>query len=80
MGRCALGQIYTWHGQGLALGLPEDDAFGWPGWKSNVTIRRCHTVVLDVDINVQMYSIVVWGRATRIGLGPLHWLRLLCCG
>ena len=53
--------IYTWHGQGLNLGLPEDDAFGWPGWKSNVTIKRCHTVVLDVDINVQLYSIVVWG-------------------
>jgi hypothetical protein len=54
--------IYTWHGQGLNLGLPEDDSFGWPGWKSNVTIKRCRTVVLDVDINVQLYSLVVWGK------------------
>ena len=27
----------------------------------NVTIKRCRTVELDVDINVQLYSIVVWG-------------------
>ena len=54
-------EIYTWHGQGKALGLRNDDDFGWPGWKSNVTIKRCTTVILDVDINVQLYSIVVWG-------------------
>ena len=52
---------YTWVGQGKDLGLPEDDLPGWPGWKSNVTIKRCTTVVLDVDINVQLYSLVVWG-------------------
>ena len=55
--------MYTWHGQGKALGAATDDAlFTWPGFKSNVTIKRCRTVVLDVDINVQMFSIVVWGR------------------
>ena len=53
--------MYTWHGQGLALGLPEDDSLGWPGWKSNVTIKRCQHIILDVDINIQMYSLVVWG-------------------
>ena len=52
---------YPWMGQGLALGLPEEDSIGWPGFKSNVTINRCTTVILDVDINVQMYSMVVWG-------------------
>ena len=52
---------YAWQGQGLALGLAEEDSLGWPGWKSNVTIKRCTTVVLDVDINVQLYSLVVWG-------------------
>ena len=26
-----------------------------------MTIKRCRTVVLDVDINVQLYSVVVWG-------------------
>ena len=52
---------YTWVGQGKNLGLPEDDLPGWPGWKSNVTIKRCTTVVLDADINVQLYSLVVWG-------------------
>ena len=54
-------EIYTWHGQGLALGLGADDAYGWPGFKSNVTIPRCTTIILDVDINVQLFSLVVWG-------------------
>ena len=53
--------VYTWHGQGTALGGPTDDALVWPGFKSNVTIKRCRTVVLDVDINVQLYSVVVYG-------------------
>ena len=53
---------WTWHGQGKNLGAAEDDAlFVWPSFKSNVTIKKCRTVVLDVDINVQLYSIVVWG-------------------
>ena len=44
------------------VGLPEDDSFGFPGWKSNVTIKRCRTVVLDVDMNVQLFSLVIWGH------------------
>ena len=54
--------FWTWHGQGKNLGAAEDDAlFVWPSFKSNVTIKKCRTVILDVDINVQLYSIVVWG-------------------
>lgn len=55
-------EMYTWHGQGKALGASEDDAlYVWPGFRSNVTIPRCRTVILDVDIDVQLYSLVVWG-------------------
>ena len=54
--------VYTWHGQGLALGLDEDDSLGWPGFKSNITIKACRTVILDLDVNIQFYSLVVWGR------------------
>ena len=54
--------MYTWHGQGLALGASHDDAlYTWPGFRSNVTIKKCRTVELDVDINVQLFSLVVWG-------------------
>ena len=71
--------MYTWVGQGKALGLPEDDSLGWPGWKSNVTIKRCTTVILDVDINVQMYSLVVWGRLViQNRVDALVTLRTVC--
>ena len=34
----------------------------WPSLKANVTIKPCHTVVLDVNLqNVQLYSLVIWG-------------------
>lgn len=33
---------YTWHGQGINLGASEDDAlYVLPGFKSNVTIKKC---------------------------------------
>ena len=55
-------EMYTWHGQGIGLGATEDNAlFVWPGFKSNVTIKRCRTVVLDMNLDVQLYSLVVWG-------------------
>ena len=55
-------EMYTWHGQGINLGAPDDDAlFVWPGFKSNVTIKACRTVVLDINLDVQLYSLVVWG-------------------
>ena len=41
--------IYTWG----------DD--GFPGWKSNVTVKRCRTVVVDVNVNVEMMSLTVYG-------------------
>ena len=54
---------WTWHGQSSHLkeGVPDDANYVWPGFKSNVTIKKCRTVVLDVNINVQMFSLVVWG-------------------
>lgn len=27
-----------------------------PGWKSNVTIKRCRTVVLDVDVSLEIFT------------------------
>ena len=61
----------TWHGQGLNLGATSNDAlFVWPGFRSNVTIKKCRTVVLDVDINVQMFSIAVWGTLKILDRGP----------
>ena len=54
--------MYTWYGQGKALGGAADDAvFIWPQFKSNVTIPRCRTVVLDVDLNEQLMTMVVHG-------------------
>ena len=63
--------MWTWHGQGKALGAREDDAlFVWPGFKSNVTIKKCRTVVLDIDSSVQLYSLVVWGTLRILDRGP----------
>lgn len=65
VGGCLRGKwsnMYSWVGQGIALGAQHDDAlYTWPGFLSNVTINRCRTVELDIDINVQLFSIVVWG-------------------
>ena len=73
--------MWTWHGQGLALGANEDDAlFVWPRFKSNVTIKQCRTVVLDLDMSVQLYSIVVWGTLRIRDRGPSSYvsLRTVC--
>ena len=73
--------MYTWHGQGLALGANEDDAlYVWPGFKSNVTIKRCRIVVLDIDLTQQLYSIVVWGTLRIRDRGPssVSSLRAVC--
>ena len=73
--------MYTWHGQGRALGASEDDAlYVWPGFKSNVTIRKCRTVVVDLDMSQQLYSIVVWGTLRIRDRGPssIVSLRALC--
>lgn len=72
---------YTWHGQGLALGAREDDAlYVWPGYKSNVTIKACRTVVIDLDVQIQLYSVVVWGRLRIRDRGPagIVSLRAVC--
>ena len=54
--------MYTWYGQGLELGGAANDAvFIWPQFKSNVTIMACRRVELDTDIDVQLFSMVVWG-------------------
>lgn len=64
-------EMYTWHGQGLNLGASEDDAlYVWPGFRSNVTIKRCRTVVVDLDLSMQLYSIVVWGTLRIADRGP----------
>jgi len=40
----AWSNMWTWHGQGTALGYASDDAtHTWPRFKSNVTIPRCRT-------------------------------------
>ena len=63
--------MYTWHGQGKALGASEDDAlFVWPGFKSNVTVKQCREVVLDLDLDQQLYSLVVWGTLRILDRGP----------
>ena len=69
--------MWTWHGQGKALGAREDDAlFTWPSFKSNVTIQRCRTVELDVDLSVQLFSIVVWGTLVIRDRGPSTHVRV----
>ena len=72
--------VFTWHGQGIALGASEDDAYVWPGFKSNVTIKRCHHVILDIDMpNVQLFSLVVWGTLeVQSRPGALVNLRAAC--
>ena len=63
--------MWTWHGQGLALGAAADDALNvWPGFKSNVTIKQCRTVILDLDLSIQLYSVVVWGTLRILDRGP----------
>ena len=69
--------MWTWHGQGKALGARDNDAlFTWPSFKSNVTIQRCRTVELDVNLNVQLFSIVVWGTLVIRDRGPSTHVRL----
>ena len=51
----------TWKGQGRALGARSDYEPTWPRFKANITIPRCRTVSLDVDVNVQFFSVVVEG-------------------
>jgi hypothetical protein len=64
-------EMYTWVGQGLALGGPSDDAlYVWPRFKSNVTIKQCRTVVLDLNVDLQLYSIVVRGTLIIQDRGP----------
>ena len=43
--------LHAWDFLGDAPGA------GYPGWKGNVTIKRCATVLLDVDIDVQVSSV-----------------------
>jgi hypothetical protein len=50
-------ESFTWDGQRAEIG-----GGPLPGFRSNVTIKRCQTVVLDVDLNVQLFSLVVWGK------------------
>lgn len=72
--------MYTWVGQGKELGAAVDDAlFTWPSFRSNVTIPKCRTVELDVDINVQLFSLVVWGTLEIVDRpGALFSLRAVC--
>ena len=44
--------------QGLALGASADDAlYVWPGFKSNVTIKKCRTVELDLEnSNLELFK------------------------
>ena len=49
-------ESFTWEGQRAEIG-----GGPLPSFKANVTIKRCQTVVLDLDLNVQLYSLVVWG-------------------
>ena len=53
----------------------------FPAFKSNVTIKPCNDVVLDVDINVQLMSIVVRNDAiltVQSRPGASYNLRALC--
>ena len=47
--------MFTWDGQ------REEVGGYYPSFKGNVTIKPCTTVVLDVDMNVQLFSLVIWG-------------------
>ena len=40
----------------------------WPGFRGNVTIKPCTTVVLDLNLDVQLYSLVIMQQA-GLGLG-----------
>ena len=35
----------------------------WPAFKGNVTIKPCHTIVLDLNLNVQLYSLIIMQQA-----------------
>ena len=50
----------AWQGQNAQVGGI------WPAFKGNVTIKPCNTVVLDLDLNVQLYSLIVMQQATLV--------------
>ena len=35
----------------------------WPGFRGNVTIKPCTTVVLDLNLDVQLYSLIIMQQA-----------------
>jgi len=73
--------MYTWHGQGINLGASTDNAlYVWPSFRSNVTIKKCRTVVLDIDLSLQFISVVVWGTLRIQDRGPSSTvsIRALC--
>jgi len=39
----------------------------WPGFRGNVTIKPCTTVVLDLNLDVQLYSLVIMQQARYTG-------------
>ena len=51
---------YTWAGQNEQIGGM------WPTFRGNVTIKSCSTVILDVNLNVQLYELVIMRAATLI--------------
>ena len=50
----------AWYGQNEQIGGV------WPTFRGNVTIKPCTTVVLDLDLNVQLFSLVIMQQATLV--------------
>ena len=50
----------AWYGQNSEIGGV------WPTFRGNVTIKPCTTVVLDLDLNVQLFSLIIMQQATLI--------------
>jgi hypothetical protein len=50
----------AWQGQNNEVGGL------WPAFKGNVTIKPCSTVIIDLNLNVQLWSLIIMQQATLV--------------
>ena len=59
-------RMFLWSSPQAWQGQNEQVGGVWPTFRGNVTIKPCTTVVLDLDLNVQLFSLVIMQQATLI--------------
>ena len=59
-------RMFLWSSPEAWQGQNEQIGGTWPTFRGNVTIKPCNTVVLDLDLNVQLFSLVIMQQATLV--------------